>query len=163
MAADANRGWRRVVPSPMPVRVVEVKAIETLLHAGCVVIAVGGGGIPVVEEGGALKGVEAVIDKDHASRLLANEIGAQLFVISTDVERVSLNFGTQNEVPLEATTAADVRKYITEGHFPPGSMGPKMQAAVDFLENGGEEVIITNPESLGRALDGEAGTRIVRG
>jgi carbamate kinase len=158
---DANRGWRRVVPSPMPVRVVEVRAIETLLKAGCVVIAVGGGGIPVVEDDGSLRGVEAVIDKDHASRLLANAIGAPLFVISTAVERVALHFGATDERPLDTISVAEAREYLSAGHFPPGSMGPKIRAAIDFLENGGEEVIITNPESIGRALDGTAGTRIV--
>lgn len=161
VAEDANRGWRRVVPSPMPVRVVEVKAIETLLLSGCVVIAVGGGGIPVKEENGGLRGVEAVIDKDHASRLLANQIGADLFVISTDVERVCLNFGTPRETPLDRITVEEARRYLEEGHFPAGSMGPKIRAGIDFLENGGGEVVITNPESLGRAMDGATGTRIV--
>ena len=161
IAADANRGWRRVVPSPMPVRVIEIKAIETLLRARCVVIAVGGGGIPVIEDDGGLRGVEAVIDKDHASRLLANAIGAGLLVISTDVERVALHFGTEEETPLDTVTAAEAKRYLAEGHFPPGSMGPKIRAGIDFLESGGEEVIITSPESLGRALDGKTGTRIV--
>ena len=158
---DANRGWRRVVPSPMPVRVVEVRAIETLLLSGCVVIAVGGGGIPVTEDGEGLKGVEAVIDKDHASRLLANQIGAELFVISTDVEKVCLDFGRPAETPLDTITAEEARRYLEEGHFPAGSMGPKIKAGIDFLENGGDAVIITNPGSLGSAIDGKAGTRIV--
>jgi carbamate kinase len=157
---DCDRGWRRVVPSPMPVRVVEIGAIRALLDAGCVVIAVGGGGIPVVEAGGGLKGVEAVIDKDHASRLLAVEIGADLLFMSTDVERVALNFGTENEQALSALSVSEAREYYEQGHFPAGSMGPKILAAIAFLEAGGESVIITSPESLERALDGEAGTRI---
>jgi carbamate kinase len=159
---DANRGWRRVVPSPMPKRVVEAPAIKALLEAGCVVIGVGGGGIPVVEENGSLRGVEAVIDKDHASRLLANYIGANLLVISTNIEQVALNFGSDNPTWLRELTIESARRYQDEGHFAAGSMGPKIQAGIDFLEGGGEEVIITNPESIGRALDGETGTRIVR-
>ncbi|MFH1502050.1 MAG: carbamate kinase [Candidatus Eisenbacteria bacterium] len=159
---DARRGWRRVVPSPMPVRIVEVNAIRALLSADCVVIGVGGGGIPVVEEEDGLRGVEAVIDKDHASRLLANDIGASLFVISTDVPRVALFYGTKDENMLYELTVEQARCYYDEGHFPPGSMGPKILAGIAFLENGGEEVIITNPESLVRALDGETGTRLVR-
>ncbi len=159
---DANRGWRRVVPSPMPTRVVEADAIKALLAAGCVVIGVGGGGIPVVEEDGKLRGVEAVIDKDHASRLLANDIGADLLIISTDVERVALNFGAENQTWLRELTVDSARRYHEEGHFPAGSMGPKILAGVAFIEGGGDEVIITNPESIGRALDGETGTRITR-
>jgi carbamate kinase len=159
---DADRGWRRVVPSPMPVRVVEIGAIRALLNAGCVVIAVGGGGIPVVEGGGGLKGVEAVIDKDHASRLLAVELGAELLLMSTDVEKVALNHGRENERELSTLSISDAKRYNEEGHFPPGSMGPKILAGVDFLEAGGAKVIITNPESIERALDGETGTTIER-
>ncbi|MCK4409475.1 MAG: carbamate kinase [Candidatus Eisenbacteria sp.] len=159
---DANRGWRRVVPSPRPARIVEADAIKTLLDAGCIVIGVGGGGIPVVEKNGQLDGVEAVIDKDHASRLIANNIGAELFVMSTDVEQVALHYGTPDEVGLSSLTLDDALKYYAEGHFPPGSMGPKVLASVEFLRGGGQEVIITNPESIERALDGETGTRITR-
>jgi carbamate kinase len=159
---DANRGWRRVVPSPMPRRIVEAPAIEALLDSGCIVIGVGGGGIPVVEEDGGLKGVEAVIDKDHASRLLANDVGADLFLMSTDVDRVALNFGTPSEERLPAMTVAEATKYYDEGHFPTGSMGPKILASIAFLEAGGEEVIITNPESIELALDGKRGTRITK-
>jgi carbamate kinase len=158
---DAVRGWRRVVPSPMPVRVVEVGAIRALLEAGCIVIAVGGGGIPVVEAGGGLKGVEAVIDKDHASRLLAVDIGAELLLMSTDVEHVALNFGEENEERLARLTIAEARRHHADGQFPPGSMGPKILAGIAFLEAGGRDVIITNPESIERALDGETGTRLV--
>lgn len=159
---DANRGWRRVVPSPIPKRVVEADAIKVLLDSGCVVIGVGGGGIPVVETDGGLKGVEAVIDKDHASRLLANEIGASLLIISTDVEQVALNFGKDNEERLASMTVEEAKSYFDEGHFAPGSMGPKVLAGIAFVEGGGEEVIITNPESIARALDGETGTRITK-
>jgi carbamate kinase len=159
---DADRGWRRVAPSPMPVRVVEVESIRALIDAGCVVIAVGGGGIPVVEEGGELRGVEAVIDKDHASRLLAVDIGADLLLMSTDVERVALNFGKENEQELSTLSIADAKRYYDQGHFPRGSMGPKILAGIAFLEAGGDSVIITNPESIERALDGETGTRLER-
>ncbi len=159
---DADRGWRRVVPSPMPVRVVEVGAIRALLEAGCVVIAVGGGGIPVVEDNGELRGVEAVIDKDHASRLLAVDIGADLLLMSTDVERVALNFGKENEQELSTLSIADAKRYYDQGHFPRGSMGPKILAGIAFLEAGGDSVIITNPESIEPALDGETGTRLER-
>ncbi len=159
---DANRGWRRVVASPIPVRVVEAASIQALLKAGSLVIAVGGGGIPVVEVPDGLKGVEAVIDKDHASRLLANDIGADMLLISTDVEQVALNFGKDDEVRLDRMTVDEAKRYHAEGHFAPGSMGPKVIAGIDFIEGGGKEVLITNPESIGRALDGETGTRIVK-
>ncbi len=159
---DAHRGWRRVVPSPMPQRIVEADAIAALLRSGCIVIGAGGGGIPVVEEDGELRGVEAVIDKDHASRLLANQIGASLFMMSTDVERVSLFYGTDKQEDLSAITIEEAKRYQAEGHFPPGSMGPKVQASVAFIEGGGEEVIITNPQSIEKALDGKTGTRITR-
>jgi carbamate kinase len=158
---DANRGWRRVVASPIPQRVVEARSIKALLKAGSVVIAVGGGGIPVVEGKTGLSGVEAVIDKDHASRLLANDIGAELLVVSTDVERVVLNFGTTEEIPLKMMTVAEAKKYLDEGHFPAGSMGPKVRAGIAFIEGGGKEVIITNPESIESALEKKTGTRIV--
>jgi carbamate kinase len=159
---DAKRGWRRVVASPMPRRVVEADAIRALLDHGCVAVAVGGGGIPVVECDGELSGVEAVIDKDHASRLLANQIGAELFIMSTDVEKVSLFYGTEKEKTLSAMTIEQALDYHDQGHFPPGSMGPKVLASVAFIKDGGEEAIITNPESIERALDGEAGTRITK-
>jgi len=158
---DANRGWRRVVPSPLPKRIVEARSIQGLLDSGSIVIAVGGGGVPVVkDDDGNLRGVEAVIDKDHASRLIGNSIGAQLLLISTAVEQVSLHHGQENEVSLPRLTVADARVYYDEGHFPPGSMGPKVLAGIQFIENGGEEVIITTPESIIRALDGETGTHM---
>ncbi len=159
---DANRGWRRVVASPIPVRVVEAASIQALLSAGSLVIAVGGGGIPVIEVTDGLKGVEAVIDKDHASRLLGNDIGADMLLISTDIEQVALNFGKDDEVRLDRMTVDEAKRYHAEGHFAPGSMGPKVIAGIDFIEGGGREVLITNPESIGRALDGETGTRIVK-
>ncbi len=160
---DAGRGWRRVVPSPIPKEIVELEAIRTLLAAGFVVVGVGGGGIPVVrDEQGDLHGVEAVIDKDYASGLLATGLEADLFLISTAVEKVYLNYGKPDQKPLDHLTVAEVREYLDQGHFPPGSMGPKMRAVVQFLERGGQEALITSPENLARALRGEAGTRITK-
>ncbi len=159
---DAGRGWRRVVASPLPVRVVERDAVKNLIDAGFVVITVGGGGIPVVEdEEGNLRGVAAVIDKDYASSLLATSIGADLFLISTAVEKVALNYGKPNQKWLDRITADEARGYMAEGHFAPGSMKPKIQAILWFLERGGKEAIITNPENIERALAGETGTHIV--
>jgi carbamate kinase len=158
---DAGRGWRRVVPSPIPRRIIERDAIKNLSDAGFVVIAVGGGGIPVIEENGKLKGTAAVIDKDYASSLLALAIGVDLFLISTAVEKVALNFGQPNQEWLDRITLAEARQYLEEGHFAPGSMYPKIQAIVDFLERGGKEALVTNPENIERALAGETGTRVV--
>jgi len=157
---DAGRGWRRVVPSPIPMRIVEQEAMKVLIGLGFVVIGVGGGGIPVVEEDGSLRGVEAVIDKDYASGLLATGIKADLFLISTAVEKVALNYGKPNQIDLARMTLSEAKNYLQEGHFPPGSMGPKMKAVIEFLEEGGEEALITSPENLARALRGEMGTRI---
>ncbi len=161
---DAGRGWRRVVASPQPVRIVEEDAVKVLLDAGMVVITVGGGGIPVVDDGaGNLKGVAAVIDKDFASALLATRIGADVFIISTAVEKVALNFGKPNEQWLDTITLAEAKQYLAEGtHFAKGSMAPKIQAVINFLEAGGEKAIITNPENLARAMRGETGTHIVK-
>jgi carbamate kinase len=159
---DAGRGWRRVVPSPLPEYIVEVDAIKNLLGAGFSVIAVGGGGIPVVEkENGNLRGVEAVIDKDFASGLLANLISADLLVISTAVEKVAINFNKPDEQWLDSMTVAEAEKYIDEGHFAPGSMLPKVQAIIKFLKEGGKEALITDPPNIQRALRGETGTRIL--
>jgi len=159
---DAGRGWRRVVPSPIPREIVEQEAIKALIEQGFVVIGVGGGGIPVVrQEDGSLRGVEAVIDKDYASSLLASGIGADLFLISTAVEKVALNYGKPNQVWLNRMTLAEAKRYLAEGHFPPGSMGPKIKAIIQFLEKGGKEALITSPENIERALAGETGTRIV--
>jgi carbamate kinase len=160
---DAGRGWRRVVASPIPVRIVEAAAIRDLIDKGFVVVGVGGGGIPVIEdEKGKLKGVEAVIDKDFGSSLLATLIDADMFMISTAVEKVALNYNKPNMVWLDRITVSEAKKYIEEGHFAKGSMLPKIQACLRFLENGGKTAIITNPENLGRALRGETGTWIVK-
>jgi carbamate kinase len=159
---DAGRGWRRVVASPLPKRVVELEAVKRLLDAGVVVITVGGGGIPVVaDERGRLVGASAVIDKDYASGLLATSIHADVFLISTAVEKVALNFGTPEQRWIDAMTLSEARRYLKEGvHFKKGSMAPKIQAVIWFLEQGGREAIITNPENLERALAGETGTHI---
>lgn len=162
VAEDSGRGWRRVVPSPLPMEIVERDVIMELVHKGYTVIAVGGGGIPVVkDEKGRLKGVEAVIDKDYASSLLATAIQADLFLISTAVERVALNFNTPEQVDLDCLTLSQARKYLAEGHFPPGSMGPKIQAIIWYLEKGGKEALVTSPENIERALAGETGTRFI--
>jgi carbamate kinase len=159
---DAGRGWRRVVPSPAPRRIVEEGVIRDLLNAGVVVIAVGGGGIPVVADAeGNLRGIAAVIDKDHASSLLASSLGAELFVISTSIERVALRFGTPEQEWVDRMTPEEARGYLAEGsHFARGSMAPKIEAAVAFVEATGGTALITNPESVERALAGETGTRI---
>lgn len=159
---DAGRGWRRVVASPQPIRIVEVEAVRNLLGAGFVVISAGGGGIPVVADAdGNLQGVAAVIDKDLASSLLATEIGAELLLISTAVEKVALNFGKPDQQWVDRMTLSEAREYLEEGtHFAKGSMAPKIQAAVGYLERGGREALITDPGSVERALAGETGTRI---
>jgi carbamate kinase len=159
---DAGRGWRRVVASPIPQRIVEAEAINALIKSGFTVVGVGGGGIPVIEnEKGELVGVEAVIDKDFGSSLLANMINADLFIISTAVEKVAINFNKPNQQWLDKMTAAEARKYIEEGHFAKGSMLPKIQAILKYLDAGGKKALITNPENIGRALKGETGTWIV--
>jgi carbamate kinase len=159
---DAGRGWRRVVPSPLPQEIVELEAVRELLNAGIVTITVGGGGIPVIRnQEGDLEGVAAVIDKDYASSLLARSIGADLFLISTAVEKVYLNFNQPGQKAIDAMTVTEARRYMEEGHFVRGSMLPKIQAIIWFLEAGGKEAIITNPENIARALRGETGTRIV--
>jgi carbamate kinase len=158
---DAGRGWRRVVPSPKPVDIIEVDAIKLLIQAGMIVVAVGGGGIPVVEkEHGRLRGVEVVIDKDFASALLAKMIDADLLLISTSVEKVALNFNHPDQTWLDEMTVSQAEDYIRAGHFSPGSMLPKMQACIEFIKAGGEQALITNPENIGRALNGETGTWI---
>ncbi len=159
---DAGRGWRRVVASPIPTKIVEAEAINALIKAGFTVVGVGGGGIPVIEdEKGNLKGVEAVIDKDFGSALLANLINADLFVISTAVEKVAINYNKPDQKWLDKMTAAEARKYMDEGQFAKGSMLPKIQAILKFLDAGGKKALITNPENIGRALKGETGTWIV--
>jgi len=160
---DAGRGWRRVVASPLPKEVVELDAVEALIKAGTVVITVGGGGIPVIRKpDGELQGVAAVIDKDFASSLLARLIHADLLLISTAVEKVAIHFGKPEQKWLDKMTLAEAKAYLAEGtHFAKGSMAPKIQAVIWFLENGGKQAIITNPENIGRAIKGETGTLIV--
>ena len=160
---DAGRGWRRVVASPLPKEVVELDSVETLVKAGSVVITVGGGGIPVIDAGeGNYIGTAAVIDKDFASSLLARLIKADLLLISTAVEKVALNFGKPNQTWIDRMTLSEAKAYLAEGtHFAKGSMAPKVQAIIWFLEAGGKQAIITNPENIGRALKGETGTWIV--
>jgi len=160
---DAGRGWRRVVASPIPRRIVEIEAIRSLIDEGFVVISTGGGGIPVSpDEQGNLVGVPAVIDKDYASSLLANEIGAELFIISTAVEKVAINWGKPDQQWVDRITLSQAKEWLAEGsHFAAGSMAPKIQACVWYLERGGREALITNPENVERALVGETGTRIV--
>jgi carbamate kinase len=159
---DAGRGWRRVVASPLPKQIVEQAAIESLIRAGFVVISAGGGGIPVVEdERGDLVGVEAVIDKDFAGSLLAASLKADLFLISTAVEKVALRYNQPDQQWLDRLTLAEAKSYLQEGHFAKGSMGPKIEAIIKFLEQGGKQALITNPENIERALDGKTGTYVV--
>jgi carbamate kinase len=159
---DAGRGWRRVVASPLPIRIVEEEAVKGLIGAGFVVITVGGGGIPVVADGqGRLKGVAAVIDKDYASSLLATALGVDLFLISTSVEKVAIHFGKPNQRWVDQMTLSQAKAYLAEGvHFAQGSMAPKIQAIIWYLERGGREALVTSPENIERALAGETGTRI---
>lgn len=159
---DAGRGWRRVVASPLPTRIVEVDAVRSLMDQGFVVITVGGGGIPVIATEDGLQGVAAVIDKDYASSLLANQIGAELFIISTAVEKVALDYGTPEQRDVDVMTLAEAKAHLEEGrHFATGSMAPKIQACIWFLERGGSTALITDPDHLEAALAGETGTRIV--
>jgi carbamate kinase len=160
---DAGRGWRRVIASPIPLRIVELEAIRALVDEGFIVIAVGGGGIPVIEdEDGNLVGTRAVIDKDRATSLLAQELGADLFLISTAVPQVAINFNEPDQQWLDRMTADEARAYHAEGHFKPGSMGPKIESVLDFLETHPEgEALITDPPNIARAMDGETGTWVV--
>jgi len=161
---DAGRGWRRVVPSPTPRVIQEINAIQALMLSGYVVIAAGGGGIPVVRtDVGSLRGVEAVIDKDRASSLLAQQLRADLFMISTGVEKVALHYGTPQQMNIDEMTLEQAYQYIEAKHFPPGSMLPKVEAAIEFVRNGGPQAVITNPQNLSLALRGEAGTRVLPG
>ncbi|MCY4145115.1 MAG: carbamate kinase [Chloroflexi bacterium] len=161
---EAGRGWRRVVASPKPIVVNEINAIQALVLAGYIVIVCGGGGVPVVRnEVGSLRGVDAVIDKDRASSLLAQTLRADLLLISTGVEKACLNFRTSQQQPLDELTLAEARRYLNEGQFPPGSMYPKIESAIDFVHNGGPRAIITDPPNITRALHHQTGTRIVPG
>lgn len=160
---DAGRGWRRVVASPLPKEIIEIDAIKALINSGVIVISTGGGGIPVVRnDAGDLEGVAAVIDKDFGSSLLANNVNAELFVISTAVEKVAISFGKPEQKWLDKLTVSDAKKYLAEGtHFAKGSMAPKIQAIIRFLESGGKQALITNPENIGRALKSETGTWVL--
>ena len=158
---DAGRGWRRVVASPMPQKILEFDSIKTLVDAGVVVVAVGGGGIPVVERDGELWGAEAVIDKDFATCLLAKQLNSDLFIISTAVDKVFINFGKENQQAIDEMTVEEAEKYIEEGHFAPGSMLPKIKACIDFVKTTGNRALVTSPEKLALAVDGKEGTFIV--
>jgi carbamate kinase len=159
---DAGRGWRRVVASPLPKRIIEEDAIRSLIQAGFVVISTGGGGIPVVEDArGNLVGVEAVIDKDFAGSLLAASLRADLFLISTAVEKVAINYNKPDQQWLDRLTLADARRYLAEGQFAKGSMGPKIEAIIKYLEQGGKQALITDPQNIDRALEGHTGTWVV--
>jgi len=160
MVEDSGRGYRRVVPSPMPLEIIEKESVMALADKGFIVLTVGGGGIPVIKEDGMLKGVEAVIDKDQASAMTALEIKADALLILTGVEQVAINFGKPDMQNLSTLSVADAKKYMAEGQFPAGSMGPKIEAVCRFVENGGKEAIITSIERLKDALDGKTGTRI---
>jgi carbamate kinase len=158
---DSGRGWRRVVASPLPVKIVELESIKILIENNITVVAVGGGGIPVVERDGELWGADAVIDKDFASCLLAKEINSDLFIISTAVDKVFINFGKENEQAIDKMTIEEAEKYIEEGHFGAGSMLPKVKACIDFVKTTGNPALITSPEKLAEAVKGEAGTFLV--
>ncbi|MBW2064878.1 MAG: carbamate kinase [Deltaproteobacteria bacterium] len=160
---DAGRGFRRVVPSPVPREILELDVIRTLVERRYVLIAAGGGGIPVLKsEAGDLQAVEAVIDKDRASSLLARNLGAETFIISTSVDAAYLNFGEKDQRPLGQVNINDMKRYLEEGHFKPGSMRPKIESCIEFLEEGGNRAIITSPENLLKAVKGEKGTTITK-
>ncbi len=162
MVEDAGRGWRRVVPSPRPKEIIEKHAIQAMIQAGFILVACGGGGIPVIRDAqGNLQGLEGVIDKDLASSLLASSIHADLLLISTAVEKVALNYRKPDQRDLDQLSFSEAKRYFAEGHFAKGSMGPKVQAALEFLEHGGKAALITMPETIGRALAGETGTWIL--
>ncbi len=161
MKEDAGRGWRLVVPSPRPLHIVEHKTISMLVDAGVIVIAGGGGGIPiVVEENGDFEGLDVVVDKDFTASLIARNVGADTLIIATDIRKVALNFGTPHQRDLDRLTLQEAEHYFQEGHFPPGSMGPKIEASIEFLRHGGKQVIIASPDQLADALQGKAGTVI---
>ncbi len=152
------KGWRRVVPSPKPIRIVQSREIKKLIQENFIVISCGGGGVPVIKEGTRFQGVEAVIDKDLASAKLGEQVNADILIIATDVEKVALNYGRIDYKYLDRVSTADAKEYMKQGHFPPGSMGPKIQAVINFLESGGEQAIITSIEKIKEALEGKSGT-----
>jgi len=159
---DIGRGYRRVVPSPLPKRIVEAKIIRNLVHNGVIVITAGGGGIPVyVEKDGRYEGVDAVIDKDRASAILGKEIKAEELYILTSVDKVALNFGKPEQQFLDVMTVKEARNYLNAGHFPKGNMGPKIEAAIEFLESGGKKVVISSVEKMPKAIAGQTGTEII--
>ncbi len=157
---DAARGYRRVVPSPEPIEILELDVIKDLINDGVLVVSTGGGGIPVVRTGGEIHGIEAVIDKDRASALLASKMRVDLFAISTDTDYVYLNYRKPGQVPLHSLTASELQQHYNAGHFPPGNMGPKVESVLRFLEAGGKEAVITSFEHLAAAVTGTAGTHI---
>lgn len=159
---DPKRRWRRVVASPMPRQIIEGQAIKQLVDEGVIVIAAGGGGIPVIRKNSQLEGVDAVIDKDRAAAVMAREIEAELLIILTDIEKVAINYGAPGQKWIDRIKLSAIKDLYEEGHFPPGSMGPKIEAAISFLEDGGKEVIITSIEKGFEAVRGRAGTRIVK-
>jgi carbamate kinase len=158
---DSARGYRRVVPSPEPVEVIHLEVIKKIIELDIIVIALGGGGIPVIKKDNKIYGSEAVIDKDRSSALLAKELNVDLFIISTDTDRVYLNYKKKNQIPIDKVTSAELKEYYNQGHFPAGSMGPKIESVIKFLENGGKKAIITSYEFLIDALNGKAGTHII--
>jgi carbamate kinase len=161
MIEDAGRGYRKVVPSPRPIDIVPKRVIQDLVHSGKIVITAGGGGIPIIIDGnGLFQGVEAVIDKDHAASLIASEGKADLFIILTNVDRVYLNYGKPDEKPIDEMSVGQAQIYLDQGQFPPGSMGPKIQAAIDYIHHGGKEVLITSANHLKAALLNRSGTKI---
>lgn len=163
MVEDSGRGYRRVVASPIPQRILNIEVIRTLVKEGICVIAAGGGGVPAYYDAHEnVKGVDAVIDKDYSSSLLAAQLKADLFVILTNVDQVAINFGKKNQKNLHTVRFKEMQRYFDKGHFPPGSMGPKIKASIDFIENGGKEVLITSARELPRALRGLTGTRITQ-
>lgn len=158
---DSGRGFRRVVPSPKPLRVLNAKLVKRLVHSGAIVIAGGGGGVPVVREEGRWRGVEAVIDKDYTTTLLADAVEADMLVVLAPVDHVALHFNTEQEQPIREMTVSQAARYLWEGHFPPGSMGPKVEAAMEFASKRQAPVLITSIEALAETLDGRAGTRVI--
>ncbi len=158
---DSGRGYRRVVPSPLPIGFVEESSIKSLFDEGELVIAAGGGGIPVIKNrNGIFQGIEAVVDKDHTAALLASLIGAEILLVLTDVDKVALNYGKPNQKDLDHLTVSKAKEHLKNGHFPSGNMGPKIESIIDFLENGGKKAIITPLENVFDALNGKAGTTI---